>query len=847
MLLISLIINILLLTIIFNQCFQKVDITQSFVLGGVTFFGLYVVISGVFFWIDVFSLEKTMITCMFIETAIFIFLKSFGYKIRIIFDKNKFIVPFAIALFVFPFTWNKFGFFGMGQDQGVYQTKAINLIYGNADRQQDFEEYEMLDSAEERSSFSYILKSRLVGLDRYDSRKPTLNKKSQKSEISGIYHGIPTFPALLSLWGATFGVSKMISIQTVFFLYAIFLTYFISENLSLNIYTRVLATLVFAISPVVIWVSKSSLTEMFLCNIILLYIYYMTNMEDERACWISWTPIAMFSFYHVSCFTLMPIFVLIYVWSIIFSEKYKPFLFSSIISIFLFATGFTMMAYVSPSYTFNNFYRPPISYLVPQKNSLLFFQMISAMVAFSYLIAYKLNITYDYSTIKFKSNYINFFFRITILTAIAIVCFHGINIAFGNSEPIRQSLQGYYYGEGIFAFKQLTLSAYAFSTGLVLLPIILIGTLFKTNRFYDSFPHAIVFVLFLYCVLFYSSILRKEIPHYYYYSRYIVPFIPIVTLTAGILLNKTSKYIVIMIMIAVCIAMLPPDRILIDKQDDTRLEWDNLEDIISLIHSDDIVIVDTDLISTLYLPIKTMTGALTFPKYTDIDEIISRFSKYNKNIYIVTKKSFPDLDYNKIKILIKNINIRSEDRVHKHPKFLPFPIDMMTNKSYITLLKVNKNKFFYDFGKDESFSFSGFYDLEKNFRWIKGGNAHIEMFLPKGDYSLSIVQGPGIPLQKLNIEYIQVKVKLNKKLISTFKIKDSKSSSSTTVFLPHNVVNEGKNLLTIQTGTWSPSSYGSKDSRQLGISINKIIVEQAYKGERLKELGLIRSNVEKAK
>lgn len=94
----------------------------------------------------------------------------------------------------------KHGFFGMGQDEGVYQTVAINLMNGITDRQQDFAEYHLV-SPEQQGTFAENVYHRLIGYDIGNTSYPETVYDNNVSPVSGIYHGIPTYASILAMWG----------------------------------------------------------------------------------------------------------------------------------------------------------------------------------------------------------------------------------------------------------------------------------------------------------------------------------------------------------------------------------------------------------------------------------------------------------------------------------------------------------------------------------------------------------------------------------------------------------------------------------------------------------------------
>ncbi|RKD32274.1 hypothetical protein [Thermohalobacter berrensis] len=814
------IINIVLSILIVTLYFNKFDIIKTVVFALSLFFSKFVVVSGFYFWLDSFNHLSVLIMTIIIQIVILTFLYFKDYKPSISFDIRNSIIPLIIVLLILPITIDKFEFFGMGQDQGVYQTKAIDLMYEKTKNQQDLIERKYLEE-EDFTKFIHIIEKELLGFYRYDHRKPTLEKSDRISPVSGIYHGIPTFPALLSLWGILFGINNMIDIQTIFFICSIFTIYYIMENLYIGYKGKVLGTLAFAISPIALWVSKSSLTEMFLCLIVVNYIYFLSsNNENEK--WISSLAIATFSFFHVSIYTLMPIFILVYAALVVLTSKRK-YLIASIISIISFIVGFTMMAHVSPTYMFNNYHRFPIDKIVSEEFSLEFAYIISFISIIGMYIIYKSKKTISLSKLKESKLFINIL-RIIVVGSLILITIHGFKIGFGYLEPSRISTQGYYYGSGLFAFNQLTLSAYLYGTGIILIPIVIIGLLIKTKRFLDGKNIFIILLLFLYCILFYSSILRKEIPHYYYYSRYLVPFIPLITISVAKLVDNLSRYIICAICIIIICINLPFNYVLFKELDDTRLEWEVLTRISKNINDDTVVLMDVDLIPKMYLPIKAMNNILVFPRSDSLENDLNKLSRFNKEVVIITNDMFVPNE-NNLKIVNRLDNTMSQDLIHKHPTIIPFPTYMTKSKEVITVYKVNKELYEYDFNNKDTFKFTGFYSLENYFRWTKEGKSYIELFLKPDNYIFKIHQGPGIPFSKLEKESLSLKLYINDILCDEVVVDKESNGKVLELYVPKSAVRKGRNIMYLESETWSPSNYGSADARELGISIDKILIK----------------------
>ena len=120
--------------------YQKSHIIHLAVLTVIGFFSLYIVISGVFFLFDQFHMLAALGSCLAIELVAAVILWKCGRRwktVTISWGLREY--PFVLCMVVLAviLSAGKYEFFGMGQDQGVYQTKAIEIMYDTAKNQVD--------------------------------------------------------------------------------------------------------------------------------------------------------------------------------------------------------------------------------------------------------------------------------------------------------------------------------------------------------------------------------------------------------------------------------------------------------------------------------------------------------------------------------------------------------------------------------------------------------------------------------------------------------------------------------------------------------------------------------------
>lgn len=217
---------------------RKSSFLKPFVCGTVFYFFCYILWSMLLFVTNQFTLFRavlgTAVVLVALLTAAALLLRrKHGTLLRLLhWDESirTVWIPLVIVLVALPLILTKNELFGMGQDQGVYQVVAINLMNGLTDRQQDFAEYYNLSSADQ-TEFADAVRNYLMGYDIVPEEYPDTIYDRNISPVSGIYHGIPTYAAMLALFGKLFGISHMIHLETVIWVCMIFLVSFVCRQM----------------------------------------------------------------------------------------------------------------------------------------------------------------------------------------------------------------------------------------------------------------------------------------------------------------------------------------------------------------------------------------------------------------------------------------------------------------------------------------------------------------------------------------------------------------------------------------------------------------------------------------
>ena len=173
-------------------------------------------------------------------------------------------------------------------------------------------------------------------------------------------------------------------------------------------------------------------------------------------------------------------------------------------------------------------------------------------------------------------------------------------------------------------------------TGLLLIPFLYLCLLLVPKKTLACKYGAAFFLLFIYCVVAYSSFMRLDILFYYYYARYVTIFLPVVFLLVGMLLEQiTIKESLKTALLALALlSFLPYDKGLLTQKDHTRCEWEVLGDVCEDITNLDAFIVGPEEQQIVFIfPVKLLTGCDVYYADENLRGQIGKLSQRYQNIY----------------------------------------------------------------------------------------------------------------------------------------------------------------------------------------------------------------------
>lgn len=627
------------------KMWRGIDFIKMTVFAVCGFFFLYTVVSGIFFWADCFQFVPVLLACFFITllaAGVFVLREKKGrtesravffeglspertaFAWNVTFHWKKSIIPLLIALCALPFTLQKFELYSMGQDQGTYQVKALCLMEYDTHNYMEMEEFTKLKTPEEKQKYlDFVYGQNNLYLPRVIEE--TRTDASQFEKIVGTIHGLPTYSALLALWGKIFGYAHMIGVQTILYLALLFLSWYVCENMGFRKTTAAFVTALMAASPIVLWLSKSSLTEIGLALIVCAYLYFLTEPDGKP--WRAMLPLIAFSFFHISVYVFMPVFVIVFF--VMYLAKRQTGWLAALAGTLL---GYWIGAFwafsIAPYYSYGNY-----SVLWKISRNILNEKNIKPVICGLCLFLLLLCIWLagkrgkkaaeaccDY--IREKSWCSRFFIwciRLILAGSVLFFAYKGIMTA-----------------EHTTYCEYLQISTYIYMSGILLVPLLYILLVFRTKLFLKTEVMLSLVLLFLYCIVAYSAFMRLDVLFYYYYARYVAIFLMIIFLLAAYAVDFlwNGKKGALCILAISLLTFFPYDAGFLYQKDHTRCEWEVLGDVCEDITKEDAFIVGPDEQQIVFIfPVKALTGCDVYYADENLDKQTADLAKKYEHVY----------------------------------------------------------------------------------------------------------------------------------------------------------------------------------------------------------------------
>lgn len=785
---------------------EEHNIIESLAVGGASFICGHVILSYVLFLLNVYT--PTRLAIVMLLASLVVSSIVCAYKDSIIpktdFDIKKALIPVILVVFLMPFTIVKNEYYGLGQDQGGYQTQVLMFLSGDTKKYHHFDEYDELKTEEEKENFMSELHD-LTGLD---------GKLDQVDTPNRYVHGIPTYTALLTSYAAVFGYENMQGVMGLSFALLIILTYMTAQNLGLGKRQSFVASFMTGFAPCVIWISKSAFTEGITALIVILFIYLVTSKKDNKI--FSIVPVITFACFHLSFFPMAPLFIGVYGFDYFFSRKKEQlYLCTSVPCISL--LSYLSMMVIQPTYTKNNYlklFRKLIGSNVPNLNMavmlvcLLYLVMILALV-----IAVRLNKKITFASLTGSKVFM------WIIRALFVLPFCKIMFdIFKGGYPGNRAL----FDEGM----SLYIWQYFICAGIILSAIASILVLLKPERLFEDPDKANIAIIFFYGILINSAVLNKTVQSYFYYTRYMVPYVAIAALFVVYVLRDLKKELLISsFVISMCI-FIPVNLNLMTNKDDTMVEWSTIKDISDIVKEDDVVLVSDNCERQFWIPIKELTGAKVFPKADDVFEQIDTYKPEDGKIYIISAFPMEEEDFDKsIKLVYHDTFECVSDDHPRYSSVSRLPLEFGTYEDEIYLYDVTGD----DHREYPIIEFYGNYEglagSEHYYAWTGENKVDLNCMLYKEDYNMFVDLNDIIPFDHLEGESLEIGVYANGVFVDKVTIDEYENNEGFDIMIPKELVLEGENKITFESDIWDASINNPDDDRQLGFAIINVVFD----------------------
>ncbi len=566
--------------------YRRAEVGRILIVSQGFYYCLYIVISGLMIWINHFDLLRGTLGTLLIEVTVIGVLCFFQSTIcrnnkilrrlklyreeglRFTLSWKKYL-PLAIILALSAFlVHEKAGFYGTGQDQGLYQIRAMMYMGGYNDNIIDFPEYYYVENNWEKSEYLRILED----MDGYYLLKE--DGFENANEVNGILHGIATFPALLGLWGKMFGLSNMPGILTVLYLLVLANVWLIGDNLGFKQWVNWLMASFMAVCPVIVWSAQQTLTEMGFTLMICAFFELMTENSKKKVYFWSVIPLLAACYYHVIFTVLIPLFVVLYLTNYLQSKK-RGFLSALMLLMVGYATGYSMMQSTALHYTMKNFQQ-----LFSKSRNLLNEGNIEAVIWIASAVVFEVALILWQKEVRrmlfpwwsrIRGSFsakktVGWVLRVVTLLLIFFFVYKGVKAYRMDMWPMKLSVMGYLV-----------------MTGYVMVPAMVLGIWLKAgNALRDR--NVMTFVLScFYVMVFYCGVLWVLIYYYYYYARYLSPFVVLILIMGGYFLNRIPWQIAVPVCLCMITLVKSQSSLLYNAQDLTYISYEQLEEIAALI------------------------------------------------------------------------------------------------------------------------------------------------------------------------------------------------------------------------------------------------------------------------
>lgn len=644
------------------------------------FFMLYIILTAILYSLNKYTLltvEILTVICALIICGVSVVCFRKKIQIEKIKWSKEIIATIGVIIVCAGLSVSNYESFGMGQDEGVYQNEAINILYGKPEWKQSLKEWST-EIAGRDPNYNIYADWYLLGFDPYKNNYEPMDEIdpypfididiAREDSFAGYFHGIPTYPSFLALCTQIFGISHMawgnVLLLICTLLFANEILFFFKADWKL----RNLCLLLIGLSPEVVWVNMSTLTEAGITLILTSFFYYFLVCEKEKKQIMSVIAVITFSVYHVTIYTMMPLFILFF-WGFYIARNQIKYIIYSLTVLVVFWFGYLFMLKMNARYVIKN-YGPATKYIEDYIAPTIFVLAVTITgIILSIIVAvvWKLVNKKILDRVKNLKNKELLFKRMVVVALSALLLLDLVS-----------TINAIAKANG----RMPTLMVYAVLSGIVVIPALIVVIL--SGKYKLSIYSLAMITAFSWCILFYSAIMQPAIKYYYYYSRYLAPFIPLIAIMFGIVFVDYKKLSLILLTAALMF-FVPFQYFIHTNKDDSRMEWKVIEDVMEIAKEDfdenTDVFMDPNMFYYLYFPIRACSDAnIYFVDMQYIHEMME--TDPDRKIYYIAENDYSEYDDT---IYFAEV-IGIEDTLERRVPILNLPTTFDENKYNVSVV-----------------------------------------------------------------------------------------------------------------------------------------------------------------
>lgn len=520
--------------------FESMSLLKHFVEANNLFSISYLFFSCIFLAFDAFYVWRPLV-CILIFDGIFffiIFIKKVVRKKQKI-EKgsiSEIVLLAVVTCIIVPLIWVTSEDISADTDQGTYFLHTCILMEGKSKEVDSLKEIQKI--SEEVDTGIRELQNDLVCF------------YHENNDDTYSIHALNSWCSYTALFGKMFGVWNSMKAVNYLYVLAIINLFYVVKKKANNEYGIYLYILIFALSPLLLYIGKAGLSEIAILYLVTVSLNYII---EEKIIFSIYSGICtgLIGYVHVSMYVYLPIITSI---ALLESIKEKKIAYFNIVQLVLFSFSVWYINRISPIYVRRQYLRFTFNEKI---NYLLIFISIDIIVAICILIQiimlkkqsffflfrlrkimyenYKIISMVAWGVILVRTLYYSYFMSFTDKYAIK-----------GGFDAGTWNLRSNYINQGLKAVSHLNLINIARAVGIIGI-LIFLAIPFLNYKLSDTMK-SFYFIALYGMVIF--TVFQMDTPSNYYSSRYFIPvLIPTIILCVSCTI-KNRNWIIYFMMIA---------------------------------------------------------------------------------------------------------------------------------------------------------------------------------------------------------------------------------------------------------------------------------------------------------